>query len=172
MKMQLTLMLVVVSCGLVTTVAQEPGKTMRATGRVVALDAESITVKPGSDTLTLAVDASTRVDGKRSWNEAPFVEGREQIGADHRLGRRERQRDRGVPGYWQWTSASDTSRCTSQSVQEEVSTLSELVKSRARADPMVPRSRGSHRNARIAGGDHGYSHSSMCHGSGAGRSDW
>lgn len=64
MKMYLALMLLVVSCGVVTTVAQQPGKTMRATGRVVAVDAESITVKPGNDTLTLAVDASTRVTGK------------------------------------------------------------------------------------------------------------
>jgi hypothetical protein len=64
MKMYLALMLVVVSCGLVTAVAQEPGKTMRVTGRVVAIDDESITVKPGNNTLLLAVDASTRVTGK------------------------------------------------------------------------------------------------------------
>jgi hypothetical protein len=64
MKMYLALMLVVVSCGLDTALAQEPGKTMRATGRVVAIDSESITVKPGHNTLVLVVDASTRVTGK------------------------------------------------------------------------------------------------------------
>lgn len=64
MKRHLALMLVVVSCGLVTTVAQEPGKTMRATGRVVSISADSMTVRPGAETLTVNVDSNTKVTGK------------------------------------------------------------------------------------------------------------
>ena len=44
--------------------AQESKKTMRATGRVVAITPDSITIKPGNTNLTFAVDTSTKVVGK------------------------------------------------------------------------------------------------------------
>lgn len=64
MKAHLAVVLLVVSSSVLTTFAQQPGKTIRVTGRVVSVEAESITVRPGNETLTLAVDTSTRVTGK------------------------------------------------------------------------------------------------------------
>ena len=64
MKVSLILTLLVVSCGVVGIAAQQPGKTVRATGRVLSVTANSLTVRPGPEALTVAVDASTRITGK------------------------------------------------------------------------------------------------------------
>lgn len=63
-RLSLALALIVLSCSATITVAQESGKAMRVTGRVIAVTNDSITVRPGNDTITLAVDGSTRVTGK------------------------------------------------------------------------------------------------------------
>ena len=44
--------------------AQQSGKTMRSTGRVATVAADSITTKLGSASLTFTVDGSTKVVGK------------------------------------------------------------------------------------------------------------
>lgn len=44
--------------------AQESKKTQHVTGRVTAVSGDSITVKSGANTMTFAVDASTKVTGK------------------------------------------------------------------------------------------------------------
>lgn len=44
--------------------AQEPVKTLRSTGRVIAVTQDSLTIQPGHDNLVFSVDAATKIVGK------------------------------------------------------------------------------------------------------------
>lgn len=73
MKIRVALALALFFCFTSTTLAQQARKTMRATERVMAVAADSITVKPGATTLTFAVDTSTKVTGKGVGTKARAV---------------------------------------------------------------------------------------------------
>ena len=64
MKFYFAAAMLFVVCSAPALVAQQTSKTMRATGRVISVSADSITLRPGSETLTVSVDSSTRVTGK------------------------------------------------------------------------------------------------------------
>lgn len=64
MKIRIVLALVLTACLTPGLAAQQPQpKTLSATGRVVAVTQDSITIQPAED-LTISVDATTRVVGK------------------------------------------------------------------------------------------------------------
>lgn len=82
MKIRTALALALLACLAGESLAQQSKKTMRATGRVTAVAADAITIKPGNDTLTLSVDSSTKVTGKgvgtktrslKAGNKAPQI---------------------------------------------------------------------------------------------------
>lgn len=64
MKIRVAFALALLLCLGLATFAQQPPKTRRAAGRVMAVTPDSITVKPGAMTLALTVDSSTKVTGK------------------------------------------------------------------------------------------------------------
>jgi hypothetical protein len=55
---------VLLAAALGASVAAQKPKTMTAQGRVTAVSGDSLTIAHGSDSLTFAVDTSTRVTGK------------------------------------------------------------------------------------------------------------
>lgn len=44
--------------------AQSSGRTLKANGRVIAISAESMTIRPGKETLTFVINGATKVKGK------------------------------------------------------------------------------------------------------------
>lgn len=64
MNIRLACGLTLLVCSVAVVPAQQSAKTMRAAGRVMALTANSITVRPGAVTFEFAVDQSTKVIGK------------------------------------------------------------------------------------------------------------
>lgn len=64
MKVRGPLALALVVCFAGALLAQPSVKTLRATGRVMAVAQDSITIQPGQTNLIVAVDASTKVIGK------------------------------------------------------------------------------------------------------------
>ena len=64
MTFRLSLALGVVICLAGVAFAQEPAKTLRSVGRVIAVTQDSLTIQPGNSNLVLSVDASTKVVGK------------------------------------------------------------------------------------------------------------
>ncbi len=44
--------------------AQSGAKTLRTNGRVIAISAESMTIRPGMETMTFVIDKDTKVIGK------------------------------------------------------------------------------------------------------------
>lgn len=58
-------LLVVASCAVASSAsAQSAGKTLRTNGRVLAITAESLTIRPGMETKTFVIDSATKVKGK------------------------------------------------------------------------------------------------------------
>lgn len=64
MSIQFAGPLMVCLCLASPLLAQERGKTLRATGRVTAVAQEAVTIQAGNTTMSFAVDTSTRVVGK------------------------------------------------------------------------------------------------------------
>lgn len=64
MRLYSAAVILLVFCSAHALIAQPTSKTIRATGRVVSVSADSITLRPGAQTLTLRVDSATRVTGK------------------------------------------------------------------------------------------------------------
>lgn len=64
MMMRFAVVAAVIVCFAGSVPAEQSKKTLRSTGRVVAVAPDSITIKPGNDNLTFAVDSSTKVVGK------------------------------------------------------------------------------------------------------------
>lgn len=60
-----TMLVLVASCAFASSVsAQSAGKTLKANGRVLAIGAESLTIRPGNETITFVIDSATKVKGK------------------------------------------------------------------------------------------------------------
>lgn len=64
MRIRFGFALALVCCFAVALIAQEPKKSMHATGRVTTVAADSIAVNTGAASLTFGVDTSTKVVGK------------------------------------------------------------------------------------------------------------
>lgn len=64
MRIEAALVLGSLFCFAGATLAQQPGKTLRASGRVITVAQDSVTIQPGETNLTVIVDASTKVVGK------------------------------------------------------------------------------------------------------------
>lgn len=64
MKIRIAVVTAVIVCVAAAAAAQQSKKTMRSNGRVISVAADSITIKPGMNDLTFAIDASTAVMGK------------------------------------------------------------------------------------------------------------
>lgn len=64
--MRLSIMLLLVSsCTFASGAsAQSTGKMLKTYGRVTAITAESLTIRPGNETMTFVIDGSTKVKGK------------------------------------------------------------------------------------------------------------
>lgn len=64
--MRLPMMLMVVaSCAFASSAStQSPAKTLRTNGRVLAITADSLTIRPGMETMTFVIDSATKVKGK------------------------------------------------------------------------------------------------------------
>ena len=64
MMSRIAVVAAVILCFAGSVAAEQSKKTMRSTGRVVTVAPDSITIKPGNDNLTFAVDSSTKVVGQ------------------------------------------------------------------------------------------------------------
>ena len=64
MRIEAALVLGSLFCVAGATLAQHPGKTLRASGRVITVTQDSVTIQPGETNLTVTVDPSTKVVGK------------------------------------------------------------------------------------------------------------
>lgn len=65
--MRLSMMLLfVAACAFASSVSAQSrvGKTLKANGRVIAISADSVTIRPGNTTMVFAVDKATVVKGK------------------------------------------------------------------------------------------------------------
>lgn len=61
----LTMVVCAVLFGFASSVAQSAvAKTLRANGRVIAITSDSMTIRPGMETMTFIVDKDTKVKGK------------------------------------------------------------------------------------------------------------
>lgn len=61
-RLSLALSMVIYLAGL--AFAQEPAKTLRSVGRVIAVTQDSLTIQPGHDNLVFSVDRATKIVGK------------------------------------------------------------------------------------------------------------
>ena len=64
MKIRVVVVFACLFCFAAAMSAQSSKKTMRSTGRVIAVAPDSIKIRPGNTDLTFVVDTSTKVVGK------------------------------------------------------------------------------------------------------------
>lgn len=64
MKVHIAVAVTLLFCFVGHVAAQQSKKTMRSTGRVMAVSPDSVTIKPGNANLTFSIDTSTKVVGK------------------------------------------------------------------------------------------------------------